>query len=150
MSARARRLERALRTLLLPALALSLEGCFSEHPNLPAGGEVSFAGDVEPIFAGSCAFSGCHAGANANPAAKPMVLSAGQAYDNIVGVSAAELPTMQRVRPGQPDQSYLIHKLQGTHLSVGGSGAQMPLGTPLAPATIDVIRRWVADGAARN
>ena len=109
---------------------------------MPTEGPVSFADDVQPILAGSCALSGCH-GANANPAEKPMVLSVGQAYDNIVGVASAELPAMPRVSPSQPDNSYLIHKIQGMQLSVGGSGDRMPLGQPaLSQPTIDLIRRW--------
>ena len=80
-----------------------------------------------------------------------MALSAGQAYDNIVGVSSAELPAMLRVGPGQPDNSYLLHKIQGTQLSVDGSGDRMPLGQPaLSQSTIDLIRRWIAEGALRN
>lgn len=143
--------QRPVRTLFL-VLALSpfLGGCFSDDPTDPSDGPPSFAEDIQPIFSGSCAFSGCH-GSNANPPQKPMELTAGQAYDNIVGVSSAELPSMLRIAPGEPDQSYLIHKIQGTQNSVGGSGDRMPLGmAPLAQSTIDLIRRWVEEGASRN
>jgi hypothetical protein len=131
-------------------LALLTGGCFSEHTTGPSGGAVSFAADVQPILSGSCAFSNCHGTTSPNPPAKPMVLATGSAYDNIAGVSAAQLSTMQRIRAGEPDNSYLIHKLQGTHRSVGGSGSQMPLGGTLAQAQIDLIRRWVTEGARRN
>lgn len=135
----------------LGGLLVCLTGCFSDRPTEPTGPTVSFAADVQPVLSGSCAFSGCHGPTRANPGAKPMVLAEGQAYDNIVGVSAAEAPAMQRIQPGQPDASYLIHKLQGTHLTVGGSGSQMPLGgAPLSKATIDRLRAWVAAGALRN
>jgi hypothetical protein len=133
------------------ALALLIGGCFSEHTTGPSGGAVSFAADVQPILSGSCALSNCHGTSNANPAGKPMVLATGQAYDNIVGVSAAQLTSMQRIRAGEPNNSYLIHKLQGTHQSVGGSGGRMPLGSAaLSQAQIDLIRRWVTEGARRN
>lgn len=136
---------------VLGGVLLCLTGCFSDRPTEPSGPTVSFAADIQPIFSGSCAFSGCHGTTNANPGAKPMVLAAGQAYDHIVGVTAAELSTMQRIHPGQPDQSYLVHKLQGTHLTVGGAGGRMPLGSaPLAQAQIDRIRAWVTAGAPRN
>jgi hypothetical protein len=137
--------------LLLLALTASLGGCFSERPTGPSGGAVSFTNDIQPILAGGCAFSGCHGTTNANPAAKPMVLTTGQAYDNIVNVFAAQLTTMRRITPGQPDNSYLIHKLQGTHLGVGGFGNRMPAGQPaLSQTTINLIRTWVANGAPRN
>jgi hypothetical protein len=143
---------RALR-IVLGVMALSLGGCFSDHPSEPTnpGTTVSFSADIQPILNGGCAFSGCHGTTNANPSNKPMVLTSAQAYDNIVGVASAQLPSMQRIRAGQPDQSYLIHKLQGTHITAGGSGGRMPLGsTPLSQATIDRIRAWVTNGAPRN
>ena len=101
---------------------------------------MSFAADVEPILASGCAFSGCHGTINANPGNKPMVLTAGQAYNNIVGVPSGELPSMNRITAGDPDKSYLIHKLQGTHASVGGAGSRMPLGqAPFSQSSIDLI-----------
>ena len=131
--------------------AASLAGCFSEHVSAPPTTAVSFANDIQPVLTNNCANSGCHGTPVANPTAKPMVLVAGQAYDNMVGVSSAELPTMQRIRVGKPDSSYVIHKLMGTHRTVGGSGQQMPLGrAPLSLVTIEMIRSWVANGAPRN
>ena len=146
-------MSRAARCLVAGGLALLLGGCFSDRPTAPSGpgGAVSFAADVQPILSGSCAFSGCHGTSNAQPGGKPMVLTASQSYDNVVGVASDELPTMQRIRAGQPDNSYLIHKLQGTHRTAGGSGERMPLGSAALPqATIDRIRTWVANGASRN
>ena len=145
-------MKRALRGLVLLGGALvALTGCFSDRPTEPTAPVISFATDIQPIFSGSCAFSNCHGATRANPGAKPMVLAEGLAYDNIVGVAAAELPTMPRIQPGQPDASYLVHKLQGTHLTVGGTGSRMPLGgAPVAQATIDRLRAWVAAGALRN
>lgn len=131
-------------------LAALASSCFSDRPTTPTQGPVSFADDVQPILAGTCALSGCH-GSNANPSEKPLVLSSGQAYDDMVGVASAGLPTMPRVSPNQPDNSYLVHKIQGTQLSVGGSGDRMPLGQPpLSQLTIDLIRRWITEGAQRN
>jgi hypothetical protein len=50
------------------------------------------------------------------------------------------------VRPGDPDASYLIQKLEGR----AAVGARMPLGAPALPqATIDVIRQWITQGAQR-
>jgi hypothetical protein len=139
------------RAALAPVLAVLLSGCFSEHTTLPTGEDVSFATDIQPILNGSCASSACHGTGSANPPSKPMLLSTGEAYDAIVGVASAQLPSMARVTPGQPDQSYLIRKLQGTHRDVGGLGSRMPLGQPpLAQSVVDVIRRWVSEGAARN
>jgi hypothetical protein len=53
-------------------------------------------------------------------------------------------PPLGRVQPGNPNDSYLIHKLEGTQ-NVGG---RMPLGgTPLSTADIAVVRQWILNGA---
>jgi len=36
------------------------------------------------------------------------------------------LPAMKRVNPGEPQSSYLTHKLWGSHREVGGSGSRIP------------------------
>lgn len=109
---------------------------------------VSFANDIQPIFTNSCALGGCHAGGSP---AMGMNLSAGQAYGMIVDVASVELPSMDRIEPGMPDLSYLVHKIQGTQASVGGSGSRMPLtGCCLSQAQIDMVRNWVSQGAQNN
>lgn len=107
----------------------------------------TFAADVQPIFSGNCAFSGCHAGPTPQQGQN---LSAGNAYANIVGVFSRELPTMLRIDPGQPLTSYLVHKIRGTQLQVGGQGVRMPFGGQLTQPEIDVIRAWVQAGALNN
>lgn len=108
---------------------------------------VSFSQHVQPVFTNNCALSGCHAGSSP---AQGMNLSAGQAYGNIVNVPSNE-SSLFRIKPSEPDLSYLIHKIQGTQGSVGGSGSQMPLGgTALSQETIDMLRAWVAKGAPNN
>ena len=68
-----------------------------------------------------------------------------------MNVASTELPTMDRIEPGDPDNSYLVHKIQGTQASVGGTGERMPLGRPaLTQEQIDIIRAWIADGAMNN
>ena len=114
----------------------------------PPPEDVSFSQDIQPIFTANCALSGCHSGTNPQ---QGMNLSSGQAYANIVNVASLELPSMDRIEPSDPDNSYLVNKIQGTHVDVGGSGSRMPLGrAPLTQATIDQIREWVADGAPDN
>ena len=140
---------------LVPTLAA---GCVGDGTGLdpdgnpsgcaPPGSGVSFCADVQPIFTASCAFSGCHAGAAPQLGQN---LSAGNAYASIVDVPSVEAPALDRVEPGAPDDSYLVHKIEGTFASVGGSGGRMPLGQGALPqADIDVIRAWIAAGAPNN
>jgi len=118
-----------------------------DNNNGGGGGGTGFAAAVQPILTASCAVSGCHAGASP---AQGMNLSSGQAYANIVNVPSIE-SSLMRVKPSEPDSSYLVHKIQGTQGTVGGSGGQMPLGrTALSQAQIDVIRQWITDGAPNN
>jgi hypothetical protein len=48
------------------------------------------------------------------------------------------------VIPGNPDDSFLIHKLQGNQ----AFGERMPLNGPyFQQVTVDVIREWIQNGA---
>jgi len=92
------------------------------------------------VFTPIC--SPCHSGANAP---RGLMLDATHSYNLLVGVPSVEVPSLDRVKAGDPASSYIILKLQG---SPGIVGSQMPLGeTPLPQATIDVIRQWITNGA---
>jgi hypothetical protein len=93
------------------------------------------------VFSPIC--SACHAGATAPQGLR---LDAGNSYALLVGIPSNEVPSVLRVKPGDPDNSYLIQKLEG-HARVG---AQMPFGGPPLPATtIAFIRQWILNGAQR-
>jgi hypothetical protein len=90
-------------------------------------------------------FCTCHTGANP-PVGLPLNTDA--TYDLLVDEPSAEVPTLLRVEPGNPDNSYLIRKLEGGPDIVG---AQMPRGGPPLPQeTIDDVRAWIAAGALDN
>lgn len=83
----------------------------------------------------------CHAGA---AAPQGLRLDATNSFTNLVGVRSREVSSLFRVSPGKPDESYLIHKLEGT----ASVGDRMPLGGPPVPqGTIDFVRQWIIDGA---
>jgi hypothetical protein len=67
-------------------------------------------------------------------------------FANLVGVASSQQPAVLRVATGDPDNSYLVQKIEGT----AASGARMPLGGGALPqAVIDDIRQWISDGANR-
>jgi hypothetical protein len=102
-----------------------------------------FKGDVQPIFTKKCAHPSCHGVAKS----AGMQLSAGAAYDNIVNVKSSEAPHFMRIKPSEPDSSYLVMKIEGKQQV----GARMPLtGGPLADKDIQTIRSWVKAGAKNN
>ena len=52
---------------------------------------------------------------------------------------------------GDVEASYLMHKLRGTHLEVGGAGSIMPLGLGALPEReIAVVATWVRECALDN
>lgn len=92
----------------------------------------------------------CHDGSSAPGGALPgsMNLGAGSSVASLVGVASQEQPALMRVKPGDPDNSYLVRKLEG---AAGISGARMPFGGPfLDAAAIARVRAWIAAGAANN
>ncbi len=109
------------------------------------GNAVSFAAVVQPIFDQSCALAGCH---SSGSAAGGLVLAAGSAINNIVGVPSSQQPALNRVASGDPENSYLVRKIEGTS---GISGGRMPLNrSPLSAAQIASIRTWITEGAENN
>ncbi len=100
------------------------------------------------VFTPIC--SGCHSGSNPPGGALPgsQNLTAGNSFAALVGVASLEQPALRRVKAGDPDNSYLIQKLEG---AAGISGSRMPLGGPfLDQATIDQIKSWISSGAPNN
>ncbi len=58
---------------------------------------------------------------------------------------------MSIFEPGNPEKSYLLHKLRGTHLEAGGKGERMPWGIePLREDQIALIATWIKDCTPRN
>jgi hypothetical protein len=121
-----------------------LAACGSGDGFVGSGGAVgplapSFDSIQANVFEQVCEH--CHAGANA-PAG--LRLDAANSYAMLVGVASVERPAILRVAPGDPNNSYLIQKLEGT----AAVGERMPAGLPALPqADVDVIRQWIADGA---
>ncbi|MBI4543698.1 MAG: hypothetical protein HY703_00705 [Gemmatimonadetes bacterium] len=140
---------------LLGALALVLAGggCAGEGTGLdefgnprtgPARQLGPTLGSIQAlVFSPIC--TRCHTGASAPLG---LALDPGVAHGNLVGVHSVERPDLMRVRPGEPDSSYLLWKLEGRP---GIEGSRMPLGSPpLTPEQLAAIRDWIAAGAANN
>lgn len=105
----------------------------------------SFSEDILPVFQQNCV--SCHV---TGEELGGLGLAPSLAYRQLVEAEALQSP-MARVKPGAPEESYLLHKLAGTHLDQGGTGGRMPLGfPPLAETQIDQITRWIAAGAPNN
>jgi hypothetical protein len=136
------------------AASIAFAACAGNGDGLDAGGRpvgdgsgggpltADFASIQQHVFTPIC--TACHAGANAPQGLR---LDSANSYDLLVGIPSNEASSIQRVKPGDPDHSYLIQKLEGR----ASVGARMPFGGPyLDQATIDVIRQWITDGAQRS
>ena len=135
---------------------LLLAGCAGNGQGLNANGEpitpgsspaapltADFQSIQDNVFTPIC--TRCHSGA---AAPEGLQLDAGHSYALLVGVGSAEVPSLERVKAGDPDSSYLILKLEGASRIVG---VRMPFGGPYLPqSTIDVIRQWITNGAQQG
>jgi hypothetical protein len=176
----------------------TVAACDLTFANLPSMPAVSFSKDVMPIFGLSCAANSCHntedrkAGIYLGPkcsydaAAPPWMctypaaadgMGAGPLTPEIIAEVYANLmansvtaPTVKRVTPGDPMNSFLIDKLgdlqntgkpyqascQPQETGMGACGAGMPRGGPFCPGTgtfptrFTAVAAWVQQGAPNN
>lgn len=105
-------------------------------------------GEVQEVFDLDCIT--CHRPGRAKAGLR---LDAEHAYASLVDRQSSQARKRLLVSPGEPGESYLLDKMRGTHLDVGGHGARMPLrGTwgpegSLSDDEVERIRAWIADGA---
>jgi hypothetical protein len=95
-----------------------------------------------------CANSLCHGEA----AAGGLDLSAGVAYENLVGV-AATASSLRRVSPREPAKSFLYHKLSAKTFpgSYDVDGSPMPsAGAAISAGALEAIRLWIEAGAPKT
>jgi hypothetical protein len=117
--------------------------------------------DLEPTFSsiqrdvfqaadasGRVACASCHRTAALNFVGR-LDLSTAAAYDQLVNVPSANKPGAIRVIPFDPENSYLIHKVEGRP---GIFGNRMPNNGPpyLTSGQLLILKRWIEIGAPRN
>lgn len=89
----------------------------------------SFALDIQPILSTKCA--GCHNPANVSPD-----LREGYAYISLLEGDG--------ISPGDAEESELVEMLEG------GGDNPMPPTTRLSPLNIELIKKWIDEGANNN
>jgi len=132
---------------LLLSVAASNEGCAPAPTPTATPGAVTLAEVQEQIFTPRCAVISCHA--NPFPAAG-LILEEGESFATLVGQTpnnpTAESLGLLRVDPGNPDNSFLLIKVEGPDSP--DLGTRMPQRPPdLTPTQIELIRDWIAGGA---
>jgi hypothetical protein len=111
-------------------------------PPPPPPNQSLFQQVQDTVFTPNC--TGCHVGAGAPLGLR---LDAGNSYAGLFNVPSMQVPSLLRVSPGDPQNSYLVQKIEGR----AAAGGRMPLGrNPLPQASIDLVRSWIAGGAQMN
>jgi hypothetical protein len=146
---------RTISSLSLAVACLASIGCDEKlstvagpTPNL----EPTFASIQTDIFQasdsqGRTSCTQCHTSTGRNPSGG-FDLNPDVAYTNLVNAPVREKAGAIRVIPGDPDNSYLVQKLEG---AAGITGRRMPFNGPpyLTDGQIKIIRRWIQIGAPR-
>lgn len=141
---------------LVPAfsLVMALSACSGQAPQGANNGDAAaeppspaaaslFQTEIAPTLQTACAT--CHL---TGQEAGNMSLIPSKAIATLVNVDAIGAKGVKRIVPGDPDASYVIMKLEGTHTAKAGIGGSMPFGAPkLPPEKIASFRRWIAEGA---
>ena len=140
-----------LRMIVLASL-LAFCGCG------PAPEPVTFTEVRDDLLLLSCALSSCHGTGTGD-----LTLDAedpGAVYAALVGVASSERPELNLVEPGDPDNSYLVMKLeQAEAVTAPGTGTEVeqldPVPPPFSllgsdPDMVDRVRAWIEDGATDN
>ena len=155
MSSRLRRFVPAAGMLIALCLAsAACDGNLSDLTGPTPDLEPTWSSSQREIFdttdsSGRRACTQCHTNAGGRRPAGGMNLSPGVAYASLVGVASTGKRDAIRVIPGDPVNSYLMHKLGGRRDIVGrreppGNGPFLTQGQML------VIRRWIELGAQND
>ena len=124
---------------IFPIVTLSLALLFTWGVAPVHAQQAAIPDDVLNIFTNNCATSGCHTQATAK---MDLVLERDAAFAHLVKRESQQVPEFLLVQPGDPDNSYLLKKIEEAPEI---KGKQMPRGAePLSVAQIAAIRAWIA------
>ncbi|MBI2794521.1 MAG: hypothetical protein HYX66_07730 [Ignavibacteria bacterium] len=119
---------------LLAALSVIMLFCSCESSTFPVEAptvkdNLSFSLDIQPILSSNCAR--CHYPGNILPD-----LREGYAYESLMEGDG--------ITPGNAEESELVEMLEG------GGNNPMPPSTKLSPVNIELIKKWIDEGAKDN
>ena len=142
------------RRVLLSSFALALvsaritAGCNSESAQTEADTDDSASGAdlnsrVESLWEAQCTET-CHEPGGIGVGTPEADLDLTVAASAERGAFSRQVPAMRLIEPGDPQASYLWHKVMNTHASVGGSGLPMPFGgEALTEEDLGLVSEWI-------
>lgn len=116
-------------------LAFTLTLLVSAQASSFDGNSVSYSRAVEPILRAKC--QGCH---------QPAKAQGGYVLTDFAKLMAAGETGKAAVVPGKPDDSELIRQIT----AVDGKAEMPKNASPLSEADVELIRRWIAEGAIND
>jgi hypothetical protein len=149
-----------IRFLAIAATVATLAACDEKPTDFDWSSVTGPTPTLEPTFAsiqanifesndaaGRTACITCHTNVGRTPLAN-LNLTHDFAYDQIVNRVSGQRPELMLVKPGDPQSSYLVHKIEGQDIV----NLRMPRNGPpyLTAGQILVIKRWIEIGAPRN
>ncbi|MGN6186628.1 MAG: c-type cytochrome [Thermoanaerobaculia bacterium] len=135
--------------LVVTLLFLAACGELKTPTNPGSGGEpidptATFTRVQNEIITPTCLNLGCH---DPIGQSSSLVMQASVSYSNLVNRPSVEMPSLMRVAPNDPSNSYLYRKVTGA----GITGDRMPLSKPpLTDAQLKLIRDWIRRGAPND
>ena len=141
-----------MKRALVFVLPLAFIACGKlKEPTSPLGGggdpidpTATFTRVQNEVFTPTCTKLGCH---DLLGRQEDQVLTASQSYNQTVNHPSVEMPSLSRVTPLDPANSYLYRKITGA----GITGDRMPQGGPyLSDAQIKLVRDWIRRGAPHD
>lgn len=137
---------------LLPALIGAECGTTGTEDLTPPQPKVSFASQIQPIFNTHCIR--CHVlGGFANQSGIPLKLIEDQSYDLLVNKQSAQRAELTIVKPGDSANSLLYMKISQPTPPVGRRmpwDSDRPGSTVVSEEEIELVRKWIDEGARRN
>ena len=138
------------RPLLAVAVLLALAACGCPGDGSAIDQMMNGKPPLEPtltslqaqVFGAIC--TDCHVPGGPGPFS---LASADASYTNLVGVPSLEVALL-RVAPGDPEASYIVHKIEA-RADIFGERMPPPPLPPLEQAQIDAIVQWIEMGAPR-
>jgi hypothetical protein len=150
-------MKRAIQKAVWGLLALFFVGCDEKLSSITGPTpdlSPSFSSIQREVFnvsdaSGRLACVQCHTDQGRAAAGPGLVLLEGRAYQSLIGRPSVGKPGATLVIPGDPDNSYIVKKLEG-HADIAGQRMPRGNGPFLTEGQMVVIRRWIRDGAANN
>lgn len=106
--------------------------------------EPTFSSISKYFFSKKCAFYTCHSDAFSKKSGH-LNLSPQNAYEDLVNKRSKLYPKRFRVKPIEPENSVLMHRLQGS-LSCGPTVER----SKINKEEIEIVRQWIKEGAKNN